>query len=54
MIRAMLRVSVRVSINVIMFIALLWGCTRFKRLEVYCNKYTRRAGSSSVDSYVEE
>lgn len=43
-----------VSMNVIMFIALLWGFARFYRLEVYCNGYTRRAGSSSVDGYVEE
>lgn len=48
-VRATLRASVEASVNVIMFIALLWVNARLKRLEVYCNGYTRRARPSSVD-----
>ena len=37
MIRMVLRARDNVSMKVIMLIALLWGCTRFYRLEVNCN-----------------
>lgn len=36
-IRMVLRVRDRVSVKVTMLIALLWGYTRFYRLEVNCN-----------------
>lgn len=37
MIRIVLRMRDSISIKVSVLIALLWGCTRFYRLEVNCN-----------------